>query len=141
MGPYLMTKLKNRVRKANDGLVPLEFDLRNDVVNGRKLGCCGYIENVHSGRCVYVNTDEVCGGGYEPLAGKAMVRYEDNPEWLAEDGRLEHDQRHYGQLARQNQWVDQERLAWAIFRMLTAPEPVNVELEGRESSLASGLRR
>lgn len=125
-----MTKLKNRVRKeAGDG-VELEFDLKNVNLNGRKLGCTGYIANPENGRSVYVDTKDVCGGGYAPLAGKAMVRYEENRRKRASIGSGPG----YGMLDRQNQWLDADRLAAGIVTMLTAEKPVNVEFLGRKSA-------
>lgn len=69
----LATKLKNRVLlAAASSDLPLQFHLRNTSVNGRKVGCCGFIVNTQSGSCVYVDTEKSI---YGPLSDKCLYRY------------------------------------------------------------------
>lgn len=69
----LATKLKNEIlREANDQDIPLRFSLKNVTMNGRKVGCTGFVTNIQTGSCVYVNTEHSV---YSPLSDKVMYRY------------------------------------------------------------------
>ena len=63
-----MTKLKNGLKKKGN----FEFKLSNININGRKVGCSGFIINPENGVIVYVNTEKSC---YYPLSDKNLVRY------------------------------------------------------------------
>lgn len=67
----LATKLKNQILLLNNDL-PLRFKLKNNTVNGRKVGCSGFITNIQSGACVYVDTEH---SSYGPLSDKVLFRY------------------------------------------------------------------
>ena len=68
MSALLMTKLKNGLKKKGN----FEFKLSNININGRKVGCSGFIINPESGVIVYVNTEK---SYYYPLSCKNLVRY------------------------------------------------------------------
>lgn len=57
--------------KENDGLM-LTHNLHNIIINGKRVGCSGHIQNVLNNKCVYVSTEKSC---YQPLSDKNMVRY------------------------------------------------------------------
>lgn len=53
----LATKLKNRIllaAKPED--LPLKIELKNIIVNGVKRGCSGFVTNMQTGSCVYIDT-------------------------------------------------------------------------------------
>ena len=64
----LMTKLKNGLKKKGD----YGFKLSNTNINGRKVGCSGFVINPNNGVVVYVDTEKSC---YAPLSDKNLVRY------------------------------------------------------------------
>lgn len=69
----LATKLKNRILLAADqNDLPLKFYLKNISVNGRKVGCSGFVVSVQSGACIYVDTEHSVFG---PLSDKCLYRY------------------------------------------------------------------
>ncbi len=53
----LAVKLKNTISKLNADKQPLEFHVKNIAINGKKVGCSGFIKNPRTGKTVYVNTD------------------------------------------------------------------------------------
>ena len=50
----LATKLRNMVKKT--GIY--EVELHNVSINGRRIGCSGFITNTASGKIVYVSTEK-----------------------------------------------------------------------------------
>lgn len=69
----LATKLKNQILvAAREEDMPLQFKLKNISINGRKVGCSGFITNMQTGACVYVNTERSV---YGPLSDKVLFRY------------------------------------------------------------------
>lgn len=68
----LATKLKNRIllaAKPED--LPLKIELKNIIVNGVKRGCSGFVTNMQTGSCVYIDTEKLV---YGPLSDKCMYR-------------------------------------------------------------------
>lgn len=68
-----MTALKNRIQKSiliQLRSLDLEFDLHNININGEKKGCSGFITDLKTGACVYVNTE-----GTSVKDGRVMYRY------------------------------------------------------------------
>ena len=66
----LATKLKNRIllaAKPED--LPLKIELKNIIVNGVKRGCSGFVTNMQTGSCVYIDTEKLV---YGPLSDKCM---------------------------------------------------------------------
>jgi hypothetical protein len=53
--PLLATKLKNQIHAIDPAIT---VALRNVAVNGRKMGCSGFITDPRTGRVVYINTDD-----------------------------------------------------------------------------------
>lgn len=69
----LATKLRNQILTASsDQDLPLRFKLKNTTVNGRRVGCAGFITDIQTGSCVYVNTEHSV---YGPLSDKVLYRY------------------------------------------------------------------
>lgn len=66
----LKTRLKNLV--VAEGGADYEYYLSNIAINGRKVGCSGFIKNPRTNLILYVNTE---GSSYQPLADKIMYRY------------------------------------------------------------------
>lgn len=64
----LATKLKNRVLKEGNYAV----ELKNIDINGRKVGCSGFISNPKNDTVVYINTEKPV---YQPLAYRNLIRY------------------------------------------------------------------
>lgn len=94
----LSTKLKNAISQKANGM-NLQFTLKNVNINGRKMGCNGFIRNLDNGAVVYVTTEDThCSWlGY-------MYRYADS----------ERDFKGYS-----NRWADSlEELATGICRCL-----------------------
>ena len=54
MARELMTKTRNSIKKTLPGIVD---NLKNINVNGRKMGCCGYVSNPKNGKTIYLCTD------------------------------------------------------------------------------------
>ncbi len=69
----LKTKLKNLIMSKTK--LPLEFSLNNNNVNGKKVGCSGFIRNPENNLIVYVDTEHSV---YGPLSNKFMYRYAEN---------------------------------------------------------------
>lgn len=57
----LATKLKNAVKRETPE-ANLDFVLHNINVNGRKLGCSGFIANKDNGMVMYVSTETTLFG-------------------------------------------------------------------------------
>lgn len=53
----LAVKFKNTLKKLNNDKQPLEFHVKNIAINGKKVGCSGFVKNLYTGKTVYVNTD------------------------------------------------------------------------------------
>ena len=53
----LSTKLKNAINRHADGM-DLAFTLHNISINGRRLGCSGFVRNNANGSVVYVTTED-----------------------------------------------------------------------------------
>ena len=62
IGGMMMTAVKNRFKKVAS---ELEFNLRNTNINGRKVGCAGFVSNPENGRVIYLDTEE--GFNYKVL--------------------------------------------------------------------------
>lgn len=56
----LSVKLKNLVKKNCPPYLEehLVFHLRNTKINGKNIGCSGFIQNTKNGNIVYVNTEK-----------------------------------------------------------------------------------
>jgi hypothetical protein len=59
----LATKLKNAIKREMPE-TNVEFVLHNINVNGRKLGCSGFVVNKDNGKMMYVTTDTPQWLGY-----------------------------------------------------------------------------
>lgn len=68
----LATKLKNAIKREMPE-TNIEFVLHNINVNGRKLGCSGFVVNKDNGMVMYVNTEKVLGYLYR--RAKSMSDY------------------------------------------------------------------
>lgn len=71
---YLSRKLLNqlKVKETESKELMLTHNLHNIIINGKRVGCSGHIQNVLNNKCVYVSTEKSC---YQPLSDKNMVRY------------------------------------------------------------------
>lgn len=76
----LATKLKNRILLATRPEdMPLKIELKNIIVNGQKRGCSGFVTNMQTGSCVYIDTEKSVFG---PLSDKCLYRYaRDNKDY------------------------------------------------------------
>lgn len=63
--PLLSVKLRNQLRKLNPAL---EVELKNTNINGRKVGCSGYVTDPHTGRVIFVDTESLL----QPIVGGAQ---------------------------------------------------------------------
>lgn len=63
----LKTKVKNLFKFKN-----YDINLDNININGRRVGCSGFITNPENGLTVYLNTERSC---YGPISDKNLVRY------------------------------------------------------------------
>lgn len=70
----LATKLKNAIKRETPE-ANIEFVLHNINVNGRKLGCSGFIVNKDNGKMMYVNTDTPQWLGYLYRSVKSTSDY------------------------------------------------------------------
>lgn len=71
----LSIKLRNAVNRElkQAGLdFQASYQLKNTYVNGQRRGCSGYITNVNTGICVFVDTEESV---LSSLSGKCLYRY------------------------------------------------------------------
>lgn len=57
----LATKLKNAIKREMPE-TNVEFVLHNINVNGRKLGCSGFVLNKDNGKVIYVSTETTMFG-------------------------------------------------------------------------------
>ena len=64
----LATKLKNRISKEGNYVV----EIKNTNINGRKVGCYGFVSNPENKVVVYIDTEKLI---YYPLADKNLIRY------------------------------------------------------------------
>ena len=64
----LATKLRNMVQKLGN----YEIKLNNISINGRKIGCSGFITNPVNGKIVFVSTEKPA---YAALHKKNLIRY------------------------------------------------------------------
>lgn len=64
----LSTALKNKFKNIE---IPLEFHIKNILINGEKRGCSGFIKNTENNNIVYLTTEPLTFG---PLSGKIMYR-------------------------------------------------------------------
>ena len=71
---YLPRKLLNqlKVKETESKDLMLTHNLHNIIINGKRVGCSGHIQNVLNNKCVYVSTEKSC---YQPLSDKNLVRY------------------------------------------------------------------
>ena len=70
---YLSRKLLNqlKVKETESKDLMLTHNLHN-IINGKRVGCSGHIQNVLNDKCVYICTEKSC---YQPLSDKNQVRY------------------------------------------------------------------
>lgn len=63
---YLSRKLLNqlKVKETESKDLMLTHNLHNIIINGKRVGCSGHIQNVLNNKCVYVSTEKSC---YQPL--------------------------------------------------------------------------
>ena len=66
----LLNQLKAKETESKD--LMLTHNLHNIIINGKRVGCSGHIQNVLNNKCVYVSTEKSC---YQPLSDKNLVRY------------------------------------------------------------------
>lgn len=66
--------LKNEVKRLFK-FKNYEIKLDNISINGRKVGCSGFISNPENGLVVYLDTEKSC---YSPLSDRNLVRYARN---------------------------------------------------------------
>lgn len=66
-GVISATKMRNALRALDPTLI---FDLRNININGRLMGCSGFITDPATGNIVYLSTEDNPG----PLLGHAVYR-------------------------------------------------------------------
>lgn len=64
----LATKLKNAIQKKGDYTV----ELNNISINGRRIGCSGFITNPTNGKIVYVSTEKPA---FAALDDYSLIRY------------------------------------------------------------------
>ena len=71
---YLSRKLLNqlKVKETESKDLMLTHNLHNIIINGKRVGCFGHIQNVLNDKCVYICTEKSC---YQPLSDKNLVRY------------------------------------------------------------------
>lgn len=71
---YLSRKLLNQLKakETESKDLMLTHNLHNIIINGKRVGCSGHIQNVLNNKCVYVSTEKSC---YQPLSDKNLVRY------------------------------------------------------------------
>lgn len=76
---YLSRKLLNqlKVKETESKDLMLTHNLHNNIINGKRVGCSGHIQNVLNNKCVYICTEKSC---YQPLSDKNLVRYQ-APVW------------------------------------------------------------
>lgn len=102
----LATKLKNRIllaAKPED--LPLKIELKNIVINGAKRGCSGFVTNMQTGSCVYMDTEKSV---YGPLSDKCMYRYaRDSKDYSS--NRLQNGW---------NRWATDDELPEQVIRLL-----------------------
>lgn len=69
---YLSRKLLNqlKVKETESKDLMLTHNLHNIIINGKRVGCSGHIQNVLNNKCVYVSTEKSC---YQPLSDKASM--------------------------------------------------------------------
>ena len=103
----LKTKLKNQLQKHGE----FEYCLSNIVVNGRKLGCSGFVRNPETGLVVYVNTEKPVLSSLKPT----MVRY---ANVLQENETFEKCKFDYGIKSR-NIFCNENELVPMITKMLS----------------------
>lgn len=65
--PLLSVKFRNQLHKLNPALA---VELKNININGRKVGCTGYITDPRTGRVIYVDTESLS----QPPLGGALWR-------------------------------------------------------------------
>lgn len=64
----LATKLKNRIAKEGNYVV----ELKNIDINGRKVGCSGFVSNPENNVVLYIDTEK---SFFYPHADKNLIRY------------------------------------------------------------------
>lgn len=71
---YLSRKLLNQLKakETESKDLMLTHNLHNIIINGKRVGCSGHIQNVLNNKCVYVSTEKSC---YQPLSDKNLVCY------------------------------------------------------------------
>lgn len=82
---YLSRKLLNqlKVKETESKDLMLTHNLHNIIINGKRVGCSGHIQNVLNNKCVYVSTEKSC---YQPLSDKNLVRYKQKEKKLMKTG-------------------------------------------------------
>lgn len=66
----LLNQLKVKETESTD--LMLTHNLHNIIINGKRVGCSGHIQNILNDKCVYISTEKNC---YQPLSDKNLVRY------------------------------------------------------------------
>ena len=103
----LTTKLKNAILRQA-GTMNLKFTLKNITINGRKVGCSGFIRNLDNNSVVYTTTEESVAS------------------WLTFMYRRADDEKDYGSCGWFNQWTktrDLDELAKCICTLLSQSPP------------------
>lgn len=105
---YLSRKLLNqlKVKETESTNLMLTHSLHNIVINGKRVGCSGHIQNVLNDKCVYISTQKSC---YQPLSDKNLVRYAADMKDFSSNG--------LGVMGR-NQFVTDDALVSKIVDML-----------------------
>lgn len=105
--PIMTTKLKNAILR-HSGKMNLRFTLKNIIINGRKLGCSGFIRNLDNNSVVYTTTEESVAS------------------WLTFMYRRADGEQDYGSRRWFNQWTktkDLDELAECICNLLAQTPP------------------
>lgn len=108
--PILSTKLRNAINNVNHKNLDLEFHIKNIGLNGRKVGCSGFIVNKENGTVVYTTTEESCAS------------------WLTYMYRYAKDTKDYGGSHSVNQWTKRKDVTELASCIVKALERDNVEV-------------
>lgn len=96
----LSIKLKNQIKSIQQE--GLEFHLKNTKINGRTVGCSGFVKNLETGIVVYIDTEKSC---YQPLNKLNLYR-------------IARDLKDYGGFHSKNLWSEDSSLAESIVNLL-----------------------
>ena len=74
---YLSRKLLNqlKVKETESKDLMLTHNLHNIIINGKRVGCSGHIQNVLNNKCVYISTEKSCYGTHTKKNGSVNVEF------------------------------------------------------------------